>query len=118
VLILYPDSNVNRSPRFREAIPGVGARPRTSRHGEFLDFPIFETRIGASSVSQRKVRPGLDVVVALGPNSLRKVVNNRSILFPNVPIVFCCASTAMLPPSTASDAAGLIGEFDIDGISG
>ena len=122
VLILYPDSNMNRSA----LVVGEAIRKRLlersatniKTHGEFLDLSQFSDDEHRQRVvrylAEKYAHTALDVVVALGPDSLGKVVNNRSLLFPNVPIVFCCASPATLANiDLPRDAAGIISEFDI-----
>jgi PAS domain S-box-containing protein len=122
VLILYPDSNVNRSA----LVAGEAIRKRLQErsstnvktHGEFLDLSQFSDdghrqRV-ARYLAEKYAHIPLDVVVALGPDSLGMIVNNRSLLIPKVPIVFCCASSATLTGvDLPRDATGIISEFDI-----
>jgi PAS domain S-box-containing protein len=122
VLILYPDSNVNRSA----LVVGEAIRKRLlersdtniKTHGEFLDLSQFSDDGHRQRVvrylAEKYAHTALDVVVALGPDSLRTVVNNRSLLLPDIPIVFCCASPARLANiDLPRDAPGIINEFDI-----
>ena len=122
VLILYPDSYVNRSG----LIAGDAIRRRflqrghadIKTYGEFLDLSQFSD----DGYRQRMVRhladkyahTPLDVVVALGPDSLATVVGNRDLPAFNAPIVFCCVSSATLAGiDLPRDATGIVSEFDI-----
>ena len=122
VLILYPDSNVNRSA----LVVGETIRKRlfehsatnVKTHGEFLDLSQFSDDEHRQRVvrylAEKYARTTLDVVLTLGPDSLGTVVNNRSLLFPSVPIVFCCTSSATLANiDLPGDATGIVGDFDI-----
>src|SRR5262245_34899881 len=122
VLILYPDSNVNRSA----LVTGEAIRKRLQErsstnvktHGEFLDLSQFSDEGHRQRVARylaaKYAHIPLDAVVALGPDSLGMIVNNRSLLIPKVPIVFCCASSATLTGvDLPRDATGIISEFDI-----
>ena len=122
VLILYPDSNVNRSA----LVVGETIRKRLfehsamniKTHGEFLDLSQFSDDEHRQRVvrylAEKYARTSLDVVLALGPDSLGTVVDNRSLLFPNVPIVFCCTSSATLANvDLPREATGIVGDFDI-----
>jgi len=54
------------------------------------------------------------VVFALGSDSLRFAIDNRSVLAPAVPIVFCCASPATLASiERPSDVTDIVSDFDI-----
>src|SRR5262245_47332989 len=121
-LILYPDSNVNRSA----LVVGEAVRKRLlerssasiKTHGEFLDLSQFDDaghrRRVVRYLAEKYAHTPLDVVVAIGPDSLSTIVDNRSLLAPKVPIVFCCASSATLADiDLPGDATGIISEFDI-----
>ena len=121
-LILYPDSNVNRSA----LVVGEAVRKRLlersstsiKTHGEFLDLSQFDDaghrRRVVRYLAEKYAHTPFDVVVALGPDSLSTIVDNRSLLAPKVPIVFCCASSATLADiDLPGDATGIISEFDI-----
>src|SRR5262245_24805780 len=96
VLILYPDSNVNRSA----LVAGEAIRKRllerssanVKTHGEFLDLSQFSDDAHRQRVArylaEKYAHIPLDAVVALGPDSLGMVVNNRSLLMSKIPIVF------------------------------
>lgn len=122
VLILYPDSNVNRS----SLIVGEAIRKSvlerssldTKMHGEFLELSRF-TDTGhrqrlVQYLAEKYAHITFDAVVAIGPESLKLVVDNRSHFLPEVPVVFCCTSVARLanierPP----DVTGVVGDFDV-----
>jgi signal transduction histidine kinase len=122
VLMLYPYSNLFPL----SVITGEAARKRLNERSreplelytDFLDLGRFsgeayETRTARYLVDKYHDRKP-DVVMALGPQSLRFVLKNRHDLGFDAPIVFCCTSRARLatlnPPN---DVIGIISEFDL-----
>ena len=120
VLMLYPYNNLFPV----SVITGEAARKRLIDHSreplelytDFLDLGRFsgethETRTARYLADKYRDRKP-DVVIALGPQSLRFVVKNWPDLA--VPIVFCCTSrtrlTALNPPGNVT---GIISEFDL-----
>jgi PAS domain S-box-containing protein len=122
VLILHPDSYLNRSA----LIAGDAIRKRLlerghtdiKMQGEFLDLSQFSDEGHRQRVvrhlADKYAHTPLDVVVALGPDSLATVVGNRGLLASGAPIVFCCVSSATLAGiDLPRDATGIVSEFDI-----
>ena len=122
VLILHPDSYLNRSA----LIAGDAIRKRLlerghtdiKTQGEFLDLSQFSDEGHRQRVvrhlADKYAHTPLDVVVALGPDSLATLAGNRGLLAPGAPIVFCCISSATLAGiDLPRDATGIVSEFDI-----
>ena len=122
VLILYPDSYVNRSG----LVAGDAIRRRLQErgyadvktYGEFLDLSRFSDEGHRQRVvrhlADKYAHTPLDVVVALGPDSLAAAVGNRELPAFKAPIAFCCVSSATLAGiDLPGDATGIISEFDI-----
>jgi PAS domain S-box-containing protein len=122
VLILYPDSYVNRSG----LIAGDAIRRRflqrghadIKTYGEFLDLSQFSDdgyrQLMVRHLADKYAHTPLDAVVALGPDSLATVVGNRHLPAFKAPIVFCCVSSATLGGiDLPRDATGIVSEFDI-----
>jgi PAS domain S-box-containing protein len=122
VLILHPDSYLNRSA----LITGDAIRKRLlerghtdiKTQGEFLDLSQFSDEGHRQRVvrhlADKYAHTPLDVVVVLGPDSLATLAGNRGLLAPNAPIVFCCiSSTTLAGIDLPRDATGIVSEFDI-----
>ena len=85
---------------------------------EFLDFDRFagdhyEARAARYLFEKYQDRKP-EVVLAMGPQSLRFAVHNENVLGFESPIVFCCTSrtrlSALAPPANVT---GIISEFDL-----
>ena len=121
VLILYPYSNLFPI----SVIAGEAARKRMSQrspesfefYSDFLDLGRFsgeahEARTARYLIDKYRDRKP-DVVIVLGPQSLRFTIKYQADLGFDVPIIFCCTSRARLaafnPPNNVT---GIISEFD------
>jgi PAS domain S-box-containing protein len=121
ILILYPDSNLNRAA----LVAGEAAQKRLSEqapsiqaHGEFLDlarFPDTEHKLRVVHyLAQKYAAMTPDLVLALGPDALRIAIDNRNILAPGAPITFCCTSLATLATiEKPGDITGIVSDFDV-----
>jgi signal transduction histidine kinase/ABC-type uncharacterized transport system substrate-binding protein len=122
VLMLYPYNNLFPL----SVITGEAARKRLvdrspvslELYTDFLDLGRFsgeahETRTARYLVDKYRDRKP-DVVMALGPQSLRFVIKHRADLSFDVPVVFCCTSrtrlAALNPPA---DVTGIVSEFEL-----
>ena len=120
VLMLYPYSNLFPI----SVIAGEAARKRMSQrsreslefYSDFLDLGRFsgeahETRTARYLIDKYRDRKP-DVVIVLGPQSLRFTIKYQADLGFDVPIIFCCTSRARLaafnPPNNVT---GIISEF-------
>src|SRR5262245_33163635 len=122
VLILHPESYVNHSA----LVAGDAIRRRLQEqghadiktHGEFLDLSQFSDegyrRRVVQHLADKYANTRLDVVVALGPDSLATVLHNRDLPPFKAPLVFCCTSSATLAGmDLPGDVTGIVSEFDI-----
>jgi hypothetical protein len=122
VLMLYPYNNLYPV----SVTTGEAARKRMTEqsreplelYSDFLDLgrfsgPDYERRTAQYlSDKYRERRP--EVVLALGPEALRFVNENRSNLGFDSPIVFCCTSRARLAAlGELENVTGVISEFDL-----
>src|SRR5215212_3227762 len=122
VLMLYPYNNLYPV----SVITGEAARKRMTEqsreplelYSDFLDLGRFSGPAHESRMAQylsdkyRERRP--EVVLALGPEALRFVNEDRSNLGFDSPIVFCCTSRARLAAlGEMDDVTGVISEFDL-----
>jgi ABC-type uncharacterized transport system substrate-binding protein len=122
VLMLYPYNNLYPV----SVITGEAARKRMSErspgplefYSDFLDLGRFsgeahDTRTTRYLFDKYRDRKP-DVVMVLGPQSLRFAITHQAALGFDVPIIFCCTSRARLaalaPPSNVT---GIISEFDL-----
>lgn len=121
-LVLYPDSNLNRAAlTVGEAVRKRIAEQRSldlQMHGEFLDLSRFSDeahkRLIVRFLADKYAQLSPDIVLALGPDALRIAIANRSALAPDIPIVFCCASSATLGAlDRPHDVTGIVSEFDL-----
>jgi signal transduction histidine kinase len=122
VLMLYPyNTSVPAN-----VVAGEAARRRLTErsrepiefHTEYLDFGRFagaqhEARTAGYLFDKyQDTRPG--VVLAMGPQALRFIVQNEKILGFGSPVVFCCTSrtrlSALGPPANVT---GVVSEFDL-----
>jgi signal transduction histidine kinase len=122
VLMLYPYNNLYPV----SVITGDAARKRMTEqsreplelYSDFLDLgrfsgPAHESRM-AQYLSDKYKERRPEVVLALGPEALRFVNENRSNLGFGSPIVFCCTSRARLAAlGELDDVTGVISEFDL-----
>jgi len=122
VLMLYPYNNLYPV----SVTTGEAARKRMTEqsreplelYSDFLDLgrfsgPDYEKRTAQYLAEKyRERRP--EVVLALGPEALRFVNENRSDLGFDNPIVFCCTSrTRLAALGELNDVTGVISEFDL-----
>lgn len=122
VLMLYPYSNlfpisVSTGEAARKRMI-ENAREPLEFYSDFLDLGRFsgdahEARTARYLVDKYRDRKP-DVVIVLGPQSLRFTLEHQVDLGFDVPIVFCCTSRARLatfdPPVNVT---GVISEFDL-----
>src|SRR3954447_12990711 len=122
-----------RLPPDRTAAKGITTNSKHSRcsrmdteqtreplelYSDFLDLgrfsgPAHESRM-AQYLSDKYKERRPEVVLALGPEALRFVNENRSNLGLDSPIVFCCTSRARLAAlGELDDVTGVISEFDL-----
>jgi PAS domain-containing protein len=121
VLMLYPDSSV-------PSVVAVsrGAQKKLAERSKLgirtFDESLDLSRFSSAAHKQRTIRhlaekyaeTKLDVVVAIGPDSLRIAIDNRDVLAPGVPIVFCCVSPATLSAiELPTDVTGIVSEFNV-----
>lgn len=122
VLMLYPYSNLFPV----SVITGEAARKRMTErsrqplelYSDFLDLGRFsgeahETRTARYLVDKYRDRKP-DVVMVLGPQSLRFAVKYQADLGFDVPIIFCCTSRARLAAlNPTGNVTGIISAFDL-----
>lgn len=122
VLLLYPYNTTVPA----NVIAGEAAKKRLTERSiepiefyiEFLDFARFNSAEHrartARHLAEKYQGQKFDVVMALGPQSLRFAIQNRQSFDAESPIVFCCTSPSRLatlnPPP---DVTGIISEFDL-----
>jgi signal transduction histidine kinase len=112
---LFPVSMIVGEAARREL--SARSREHLDIYSDFLDLGRFFDEAYATRTARylaekyRDRKP--DVVIALGPQSLKFVLTHRAELVFDVPVVFCCTSRARLddlkPPSNVT---GVISEFD------
>ena len=122
ILMLYPYNNLYPV----SVITGEAARKRMSErskkpieyYSDFLDLGRFsgeahDTRTTRYLVEKYHDRKP-DVVIVLGPQSLRFAIEHQAALGFDIPIIFCCTSSSRLaalkPPGNVT---GIISEFDV-----
>jgi PAS domain S-box-containing protein len=122
VLLLYPYDNTLPATN----LSGEAARKRLlERTGnkveiyiDFLDLVRFpddaHAQRTARFLAEKYARTPLDLVIVLNTESQRFATRYRNIFAPDVPIVFCCVTRALmdsapLPP----DVTGIVSEYDI-----
>ena len=122
ILVLHP---YNTTVRVSALADDAMKRRLTERSREPLEFYTEFLDLGrfpGDEHEARMVRHLADkyrdrkptVVLAMGPPSLRFLVQNRDILGYDAPVVFCCHSSATLATqSVPADATGIITEFDL-----
>jgi signal transduction histidine kinase len=122
VLMLYPYNNLFPV----SVITGEAARKRLTERSrgsielytDFLDLGRFsgeayETLTARYLVDKYRDRKP-DVVMALGPQALHFLIKNRVDFGFDVPMVFCCTSSARLATLTPpGNVTGVISEFDL-----
>ena len=122
VLILYPyNTSVPAN-----IVAGEAAKKRLTERSrepieffnEFLDFGRFVGELHEARMAQylfdkyQDTKP--EVVLAMGPQSLRFAVHNEKVLGFGSPIVFCCTSrTRFSALGTPANLTGIISEFDL-----
>jgi signal transduction histidine kinase len=122
VLVLYPYNTVVPA----NVVAGEAAKRRLTERShqpielytEFLDFDRFagdqyEARAARYLFEKYQDRKP-EVMLAMGPQSLRFAVQNEKVLGFEGPMIFCCTSRARLsavgPPANVT---GIISEFDL-----
>lgn len=122
VLVLHPFDDALPSSRIvtdtarsflTERAPG-----RIEFYSDYLDlsrFPSLEHRERAAQYLETKHgRQDLDVVLALGPDSLSFILDYGSRIAPGVPVVFCAVSSetvqSMDPPA---EVAGVVNDYNL-----
>ena len=122
VLLLYPYNNLFPvSVTVGEAVRKrlVERSPSSLElYTDFLDLGRFSGQehenLTARYLIQKYQDRRPDVVVTLGPQSLRFVVNNQFDLGFDVPIIFCCTSRSRLAVMNSQrNVTGIISEFDL-----
>jgi signal transduction histidine kinase len=122
VLMLYPYNNLYPF----SVITGEAARKRLSARArfpiefytDFLDLGRFsgeahEARTAGYLADKYRDRKP-DLVMALGPQSLRFATTRRAEAAFDVPIVFCCTSrTRLADLNSPADVTGVLSEFDL-----
>ena len=122
VLSLYPYSNLFPV----SVITGEAARNRMNKrsqetlehYSDFLDIGRFsgeahEKRTASYLADKYRDRKP-DVVLVLGPQSLRFTLKYQAELGFDVPIIFCCTSRARLAAFKPTDnVTGIISDFDL-----
>lgn len=122
VLMLYPYNN--QYPF--SVITGEAARKRLSARAQFpLEFYTDFLDLGRFSGEAHEARTATyladkyrdrkaDVVMALGPQSLRFATSKRTEAGLDAPIIFCCTSPARLKElNLPDDVTGVLSEFDL-----
>ncbi len=120
VLFLHPDSIPAGNSVSQQAKKKLSERSKVAIRAfdESLDLSRFPTAAHQQRVirylSETYAETKLDVVVALGPDALRIATENRDVLAPGVPIVFCCVSPAKLGAiERPADVTGIVSEFSV-----
>jgi len=85
---------------------------------EFLDLAQFpdaaQRRRAVGHLAERYAQARPDVMLALGPDTLKTAVSSRGDFAPAVPIVFCCVSAAHFSSfERPADATGILSEFNV-----
>ncbi|TXL81674.1 PAS domain S-box protein [Vineibacter terrae] len=101
------------SKRLAESWPG-----KVEVFTEFLDSSRFSgqrfEQTIATYLSEKYAATPPDVILALGPQSLRFVIGQRSRIGPATPLVFCCISpTTLASVELPANAGGIISDFDL-----
>ena len=121
MLVLYPDSDIPAVSNVSDVIQKkLASRPslKVQIFREFLDLSRFPDHGHQQRVvrylSEKYADTNFDLIVALGPDSLRIAIENRPELAPGVPIVFCCAPASTLAAiDRPADATGVVTDYDI-----
>jgi PAS domain S-box-containing protein len=121
VLLLYPFDNVNPST----STAGTAIRKRlveksTSKidiYSDFLDLARFSTEgdelRSAHYLAEKYAGKLPEIIMPLSPEAQRFAVKYRSIIAPNIPIVFCCVTREIAADTDRpDDVTGIYGEFD------
>ncbi|THD61919.1 MAG: PAS domain S-box protein [Bradyrhizobium sp.] len=121
VLLLYPYDDVH--PSTAEA--GAGMRKRLVEkspskldiYTDFLDLARFPTEAdelrSAHHLADKYASKPLDLIVALNSEAEHFLLKYRSIIAPNVPIVFCCARPEVaMAADRPANVTGVFSEFD------
>jgi signal transduction histidine kinase len=121
VLLLYPYDNVNPATltagmAMRKRLT-QGSSSRIDIHSGFLDlarFPNEAEQLRTAHYLAEKYAGSLpEIVMTLSPEAQRFAIKYRSIIAPNVPIVFCCVTPELAAAADRpSDVTGIYGEFD------
>lgn len=120
-LFLFADSDIPAVGSVREGVrKKLAMRPplEIRTFNEFLDLSRFpheaHKQRAVRYLTEKYAETKLDVVMALGPDALRIAVDNRSVLAPGVPIVFCCVSPSTLSAiEHPTDVTGIVSEFNV-----
>ena len=85
---------------------------------DFLDLVRFPDDTHgdrtARYLAEKYAQTPLDLVIVLNTESLRFATRHRLLFAPNVPIVFCCVTRALMDvASRPPDVTGIVSEYDI-----
>jgi signal transduction histidine kinase len=123
VLLLYPYDNTVPAT----SLAGEAARKRLAErtnphveiYSDFLDLVRFPeeahlqrmARLLADKYSEKP----LDLIIALNTEAQRFATRYREVFAPNVPVIFCCVTRALLDSGTPrpADVTGIVHEYDM-----
>ena len=123
VLLLYPyGASLPATTRAGEAIRKrltERSKERVEIYTDFLDllhFPSEEHGLRAARyLAEKYAQTSLDIVMTINTESQRFATKYREVFAPNVPIVFCCVTRALIDATVdrQNDITGIVSEYDI-----